>query len=386
MSTLSKLLCVAACTGIVGCSTPFKPPVVVRGSASFEGLLGLSNQQDTRRPVDIVMAHGMCTHTSEWAVDSINGMMDLLSSPQARLPKETPTLSIPGTEIKMIRADIAGGTDAFRVSAIIWSPLTAKLKAQLLYDRTGDPSTDCASDQACRPERVKLNAIIKDRLVSDCFADALIYQGASRFEIRRQMAIALAHATASSTDTALRSTDDSRKATDLANIASASAEGPLAVITDSLGSKVLFDALDELVDKAAGPARSAGIRTRERIGLVFMRANQLPLLALAEPAEGTSDPIKSLSKEVSPVRGAARFQRTVVAFSDPNDLLSYPLLGSAYQGPAWSNVKFADVLVSNARSWLGIIENPLSAHTAYAQNPDVARLILHGSDRGNAKR
>lgn len=197
--------------------------------------------------------------------------------------------------------------------------------------------------------------------------------------------IALAHATASSLDTRFLLALDVQKATEQANIASASAEEPLAVITDSLGSKVLFDALDDQVDKGAGTARSAGIRTRQRIGLVFMRANQLPLLALADPERRESDPLKSLSSERSPVLGAARFQRTVVAFSDPNDLLSYPLLGSSYRNPQWSGVKFADVLVSNDRSWLGLIENPWTAHTAYEKNRDVTRLMLHGSDKGSPK-
>ena len=385
MKGLTNLACAAACAAIVGCSTPYKPPVVVRGSSSFDGLLELAKQQDGSKPLDIVMAHGMCTHTSEWAADSINSMMDVLSSQQPRLEKNTPASNIPGTEIKMVRAEVTGGGASFRVSALIWSPLTARLKTQLLYDRTGDPSADCATSKECKPERVKVNALIKDRLVSDCFADAVIYQGTSKGEILRQMKIALAHATASSLDISSLLALDLQKATEQANMASALAEGSLAVITDSLGSKVLFDALDEQADEGASIARSAGIRTRQRIGLVFMRANQLALLSLADPDRRGSDPLKSLSNEKSPVLGAAKFQRTVVAFSDPNDLLSYPLLGSSYRSAQWSDVQFADVLVSNDRSWFGLIENPWNAHTGYEKNPDVTRLMLHGSGKGDRK-
>jgi hypothetical protein len=384
MRRLLNLVCVGACAILAGCSTPYKPPVTVKGSSSFDGLLELARQQQGLQPLDVVMAHGMCTHDPEWAAQSINSMMEVLSSQQPRLDKNTEAPQIPGTEIQMIRSQVTGEGATFRISALVWSPLTAKLKQQLLYDRTGDPSTDCATDKECKPKRVRLNALIKDKLVSDCFADALIYQGGSKDEILRQMKIALAYATAPEIDISSASFKalDVQSATLRADKASASAEGSLAVITDSLGSKVLFDALDAQATKNSTPAaRAAADRTRERIGLVFMRANQLPLLALADAERQGSDPIKSLANEKTQVRGATGFQRTVVAFSDPNDLLSYPLLGSSYQGPSWASVKLADILVSNKTSWLGLLENPWGAHTGYGENRDVTRLMLHGSDK-----
>lgn len=65
----------------------------------------------------------------------------------------------------------------------------------------------------------------------------------------------------------------------------------------------------------------------------------------------------------------------MVAFTDPNDLLSYRLLPARYAAP---DVAVADVLVSNARTWLGLIENPVAAHMNYLANPDVGKLITCG--------
>jgi hypothetical protein len=66
----------------------------------------------------------------------------------------------------------------------------------------------------------------------------------------------------------------------------------------------------------------------------------------------------------------------VVVFTDPNDLLSYPLHNSRQEKAAkYSTV---DVIVSNDYTWLGALENPVTAHTDYLENPDVQRVIACG--------
>jgi hypothetical protein len=44
-------------------------------------------------------------------------------------------------------------------------------------------------------------------------------------------------------------------------------------------------------------------------------------------------------------------------------------------------VAVADVLVSNARTWLGLVENPVTAHLDYLANQEVADLIACGHPR-----
>jgi len=65
-------------------------------------------------------------------------------------------------------------------------------------------------------------------------------------------------------------------------------------------------------------------------------------------------------------------------FTDPNDLLSYRLLPARYAAP---DVAVADVLVSNARTWLGLVEDPVAAHLDYLENPEVGELIACGYPR-----
>jgi hypothetical protein len=77
-------------------------------------------------------------------------------------------------------------------------------------------------------------------------------------------------------------------------------------------------------------------------------------------------------------RAEAIARLAVVAFTDPNDLLSYRLLPARYAAP---DVAVADVLVSNDKTWLGLIENPVAAHLDYLANPDVGDLIACGFPR-----
>jgi hypothetical protein len=70
----------------------------------------------------------------------------------------------------------------------------------------------------------------------------------------------------------------------------------------------------------------------------------------------------------------------VVAFTDPNDLLSYriPPGDTAILG---SDATVTNVITSNGGAILGYVENPYPAHTAYHQNMDVLRLLFGGSAR-----
>ena len=123
-----------------------------------------------------------------------------------------------------------------------------------------------------------------------------------------------------------------------------------------------------------------------------MAGNQLPILGLAEQEldgrpgapSGTErsaaapDALQrflELRRRQAAPRAESVARLAVIAFTDPNDLLSYRLLPARYAAP---DVAVADVLVSNARTWLGVIENPVAAHLDYLANPDVANLIACG--------
>ena len=132
--------------------------------------------------------------------------------------------------------------------------------------------------------------------------------------------------------------------------------------------------------------QAVGRNAASRMGLVFMNANQLPILGLADqnvsqpPPEFAAEPIPvdPLKRYLTARRQQGLAALTVVAFTDPNDLLSYRLLPSKYAG---ENVLIADVLVSNTKTYFGLVSRPDTAHLGYSTNPDVARFIACGHER-----
>lgn len=214
--------------------------------------------------------------------------------------------------------------------------------------------------------RARLNARFKDGLIDDCLPDALIYEGAARETMQLRMREAV-----------------------LQVLSGARPDAPLVVISHSMGSKILFDTLLRMTQEPAGSAAAMLARQAvQRMRLLVMAANQIPLLSLAEQqptadagataATGagiapTPDSLQQLLRQRRTLAAAPPL--TLVAFTDPNDLLSYTLPPERYAG---QGVTVYNILVSNAPTYLGLLERPDTAHLDYLANPDVGRLIACG--------
>ena len=172
--------------------------------------------------------------------------------------------------------------------------------------------------------------------------------------------------------------------------------GPIVVISASLGSKMVFDALTDMLQPTQDRAQTLVANSiQSRLAVMFMAANQLPILGLAdqdlvstksgiiEDNKSDWDSLKRFLKarqshaaESVRIAGESFTRLSVVAFTDPNDLLSYRLLPSRYK---LEQVDVADILVSNRQTYFGLLENPLTAHSTYLQNQDVVRFIACGN-------
>lgn len=352
---LALAVLLSACT-----SMPYEPPVMV-GDKQFLGISHLLADAPSKE-VDIILVHGMCTHGQKWAMDTITAITqayDRNVTPAFRSKK----VMEQGIEIVNATADMGGGTLYF--SAFLWSGLTALDKKNVLaYDDTGTPN-DCKSDAMCKPQRAKLNGQLKDGLLNDCLADALIYQGRRQASINEAFAESI---TAVVTEQTAR--HDGKVV-------------PLVLITESLGSKMTFDALVMMSQSAPGlRGRQVAEAVHSRTHYLYMGANQLPILGLADhdkPSVSAGAKARypdSLSRflALKPVQTDSP-SKTIVAFSDPNDLLTYRLLPEHYSGRA-SVVNF---LVSNDKTFFGYVENPYFAHTTYLENDRVRKAIVCGS-------
>ena len=68
---------------------------------------------------------------------------------------------------------------------------------------------------------------------------------------------------------------------------------------------------------------------------------------------------------------------TVVAFSDPNDLLSYRIVPE-HLAEDLKEFRVINVLVSNDTTYFGYLERPDTAHCGYPWNPHVFGMLARG--------
>jgi hypothetical protein len=313
------------------------------------------------RPLESVVVHGMCTHYPKWASAAANEIIETLGGTASA---EIPELPPDATGIRVYQQTYPLGRKSVRISAVLWSPLTVPLKKNLCYDQKKKSAICKPTEEKERYEfeRATVNALLKDWIMDDCLADALIYQGRSRDQINERMQAVL-----------------TRIAKDSC--------GPVVLVTDSLGSKVTFDAIDRMIASPQSARILAGTSLRDRTTHVFMRANQIPILRLADldldGKPSTSDDQSRNAYALEPI-SAVFAKRTkaagdprpfIVAFSDPNALLSFGIPSGIASGYTLVNV-----YVSNQPTWFGFVERPDTGHTTYASNPAVRRLMSCGTD------
>jgi hypothetical protein len=373
---------------LAGCATPYRESVFDPPDASFAGIKQLMAQEPTQA-LDLFIVHGMCTHDADWAFGWLDRIGVALGGVAQRRP---PRMAARVDGIELYSADIALSRGVVRVHAMVWSGLTKPLKDRLCYDQTHKTRSCQTADLPAYPyERARLNALVKDRLLDDCFSDAVIYQGASRQRIVRQVQSALLTARADSVLATRRS------GLSLAQAANENDAG-MVVLSSSLGSKVVFDAILELAKMVQEQERLAGEKLFDRTRQIFMAANQIPLLALGDddgspttkallerqesrPGVFGPDPIEALvSRKAQRLRSAnvPADAPAVIAFSDPNDLLSYPTRPYFQQIDRPRSYPLIDVIVSNASTLLGLLENPATAHLGYGDNREVLSLLICG--------
>lgn len=255
-----------------------------------------------------------------------------------------------------------------RIYTLLWSPLTTSLKHQnLKYDWTQYGSG-----------RKWANRAIKESIIDRSLSDAVLYSGGFAPHMRYAVKQAICATINDQYDLSSPCTLGISASRD--TIAS-----DVFIVTHSLGSMMLLESLDELGRSAP---EAVGVLGRH-VKLVTMLANQLPLLALARRESGAAamgavrsdnagtnlrlDAFFALRKSQEPLM--------IVAFSDQNDLLSFPIPDDwpvMFPNLA-GRVTFVNAFNANAQSAiLGIVANPGTAHTGYWANKNVARVLSRG--------
>lgn len=356
---------------------------------TFEGLdQALARTASTNATLRVLAVHGMGHHDAGWASNLV-----------ARLASQLRLSHVPGRDgsTNFQRSGHTFGT--LRVQEFTGVALQVSAPCRLrLYELTWSPIVDAwksnkfGNDLAHAGERVWVNRYLKKELVNHRLADPVLYVGAYQQHMQYPIMRALTYLS-----------EDGSQPNDEA-----------AFITFSLGSYMTFDTLTRMSRgyKIMGeaPYRTDAVNQLiDQTTHFFMLANQLPLLELSDvsnppPAthrvEMTARPTAEALAKTNDLPGLKGFlqQRerirqhpnripskepkwklAIVAMSDPNDLLSYPLDAADVADSGAIDISVRNVTLNVARTaWFGVIANPLKAHSGHDRDLQVVRFIAHG--------
>ena len=405
-AALAALSLLAACSAL--------PTPVAFDEASFKGMNALVGSEAAARPLHVLIIHGMGTpapYEFEGFIGSLADRFGLVQKPPpatepqpqgcypaspARealihpVPQPIPIDSAPETAwARLYTYDFAPGQNdppKLRVSYLLWTPLTESIKC------------DLAAKEKDVPRRQAFADFAKD-FIDDKLADVVLYGGTYRETVMRP-----------SVQAALCYIVGGKPTGEGKTCRHAGYSDRTVIITHSLGGYMLMDAIDDELRRekvGAVPTISAARIILENTQFIYMMANQLALLDLTtlngyphwlKSSLATGDIAEHFAREwasiklKSPVRslqpgqvGTEETKRQIVAFSDPNDILSWRVKRYDLQLPPseWRSVKLTNVYLSNSEFSVPLLfSDPTIAHTGYFDNQTVMDMLVCGMDKG----
>jgi hypothetical protein len=361
---------------------------------AFSGILPMLERQagyprigqaGPERPIlKVIMVHGVGTHVPGHSARLSANLAQSLGlsvvAPDAKaFPIEAP--AFPGETLGTLT--VTRHTNVARDREMLffeltWSPISQPAKDAIAFDGTA----------VYARRRASLNNVFK-QFVNDVAPDPLVYTGTGRERIQTTIGQALCWAL--SADWQGLPDEQQLCTPDRPGFASRLDVDEFAFITHSLGSRITTDGLQRLtrVLETEGRDRPEVRRVtesfRERDVKIFMLANQLPLLQSGLEPVSVQDQVSAFCRPEGADFANRLFQETeLIAFSDPNDLLSYPIPDAFVRGYVDSRLcpKQVNVTINIApvRSVLGFGEfaNPLAAHVDYDDDERVIGLITRG--------
>lgn len=237
--------------------------------------------------------------------------------------------------------------------------------------------------------RASINKMLK-YFMNATVPDVLAYEGSKRSLINTSVAQSLCWMFSANW------TDLPASGAQYCEIADADAATHIAqddyfIVTHSLGSRIAIDTLNNFAAESNIPGRAAINHALKKEDItIFMLANQLPFLQIGQTTPADAGRIADYC-----TAGAKDFDKRlmnksrIVAFNDPNDILSYPVppdFAEKYiDNRICPEIVNVDINVAPVVSMISDADfaNPLAAHSGYHEDERVIKLIAHGLKRGD---
>ncbi|MDP1666828.1 MAG: hypothetical protein Q8L79_17095 [Methylobacter sp.] len=343
----------------------------------------LDNKQGKMK---VLMVHGVGDHLPGYSTQFLEKLATELNLPVMSKEYKNITLTTPGPDtsknlgnLRIHRLLSKDRSRELLFYELTWSVITAKQKEVLAYDNSGEYSF----------RRTEANNLLK-KFTNDAGPDSIMYLGASKEDILVSFSQSLCWMTKSNWDSlpdnmtqACSFNDD----TAAANIRI----DQYAFVSHSLGSRIIIDGMQHiatLMDKRDADFTEA-LKNKEIP--IYMLSNQLPMLQL-----GCKLPDISNQKDAYCQSSGSQYNQRmlskmpIIAFSDPNDVLSYAIphgfVDKYFDSRLCidvTNININIATIFDAFS-IGKLANPVDAHIGYDTDDRVVALIAKGIGNKNA--
>ncbi len=266
---------------------------------------------------------------------------------------------------------------------LTWSPITEPDKKAIAFD----------SSEAYSFRRAGLNATLKE-FMNGTVPDLLVYMGDRQPVIRSAVAQAVCWMFHGDWEHLPNDVDApcvvGEEGVDMANTI---AEDDFYFITHSLGSRITLDTIQSLATRFAKAPNQREIdrmqaALRQKSMTVFMLANQLPLLQLGRAVPEVVDASEQYcGKNAKKAEARHIGQLNIVALSDPNDILSYPVPEDYAErfidSRTCPNVVNVNLNITPVRNLFDAVSfaDPMTAHRGYHDDARVIGLMTDGLSR-----
>ncbi len=260
---------------------------------------------------------------------------------------------------------------------LTWSEITAKEKEVLAYDNSGEYSF----------RRAEVNDMLK-RFSNDTGPDPIIYLGESREDILLSFTQSVCWMTYGNWNELPSNTKETCDLPDVSSIIN----DHFAFISHSLGSRITIDGVQRIttsLEKKGGKddlyQKNIIEELKSKKIPIYMMSNQLPMLQL-----GRKLPVISNQKDLYCSKDGINYadrmlaRTPIIAFSDPNDILSYAIPDGFVENYLDSRlcIDVTNININVAHLYdvfgIGQLANPMDAHIGYDTDDRVVALIAKG--------
>lgn len=262
---------------------------------------------------------------------------------------------------------------------LAWSEITDADKRILAFDDSGEYTF----------RRASTNKELKE-FVNAYLPDPLIYLGDAHLNIQLSVSQALCWMFTQDYDQLPKQSDQACRIGEFSP--SQVGQDTYVFVSHSLGSRILTDALQTVTasisesyeENATDNLRAWRDALRAEALTIFMLSNQLPLLQLGREAPAVTNQIDDYCAASGKLTEKRVFAKTnIVAFSDPNDILSWAVPPDYEDKNMDSRIcpSLVNVIINIApvKSVLGVeLAAPGEAHRGYDNDQRVIKLMAHG--------